>query len=148
MIKTLLKLILSFTIIAMSGCTISGAYYIRNHSSEALKLSLQLYEKEEGRQEKPIFKYTEGIEEVNRKLYKKLHQTVTGSYTSDLSLEVLVPPQSTLFFARGFNTKLLHIKSISIQSKGETTIIDASEHEKLNIQTYFPGQYSAHIDVH
>lgn len=132
---------------SLSGCSIGGTYYVRNFTAETARLILTFTELRTKIDEAPTFRCSEGIKTIKRNLHKHLDDSISGKYLSATTLQIEIPPNSTVFFAIGSNMRIWGIEKIQIESRSESQVISPDDTEKLNIRMRGIGQYTGHLDI-
>ncbi len=146
--KEMKKLILLVLTMSLTGCTITGRYYLRNLSDQPAIVTIVLNETLNKWDTLTTLKYDDNVKDIKFGTLSSLKKNVILRQIDMNRLEFTIPPRSTVFIGIGMNTDFrggFQQAKIKVGDKEQT--LTTNDREQMNIKMSGLMNFTGHYDI-
>ena len=136
-------------LVTLTGCSISGTYYLRNITELPATLTIVLDESIVSNSGETIdLMYDNRIHKIKFGTYKKFKKRLSGQVIDSYRVSFTIPPKSTVFIGRGLNTGFWGGFQQAIIKVGEAEkSLDTNSQEQMQLSMNGLMKYTGYYDI-
>lgn len=144
------RLILLFILtLSITGCSITGRYYLRNLSDQPATVTIVLNDNTTSdKWDKVTFKYDDRVRNIRFGIFKSFKKELSPKQIDMARLEFTIPPKSTVFIGIGLNTGFWGgFQQAKIKVGNKEQSLAPNDTEQMNFKMRGLMKYTGHYDI-
>lgn len=145
----MIRIVFFLLLVSLTGCSITGRYYLRNLTNLPATVTVVLNENVtfENWNESDLL-FDDKIREIKFGIFKKFDKKIKVQAIDQTRVAFIVPPKSTVFIGYGLNTGFWGGFQQAVVRIGDTEkSIDTNDQVQMNLRMRGLMKYTAYYDI-